>query len=352
MIRITATQDAFKINDVRFDFPIDIQKLKEVLGEARFTSTKFNQIYTWDDLGILGYSKKGKLIETLSLSMSLKEYKFMPKQIFTGEITFNSEDTIKYYTENKSKRIKLFKGDKIGAIVVNDICFWFDVEDHKIEAIEIKKHQLEEMVTPDPLPVDEEYKYLQPLWAEWIEELGKIVPSDNDYYNLDHGITADDIKKHAQLDEEVRVPDELINFYKIHNVAYDAVTSAFSFSPDGWGGYDLIPFQDIKQEWEDIQCLQFGADLDAESLSAYSEMVKADDYTNPRWIPFATGRNGDYLLYDTDPSPKGTYGQIVELQNESWTREVVAKSLQALIQHEIGLLKSGQISKYDFILSK
>jgi cell wall assembly regulator SMI1 len=66
-------------------------------------------------------------------------------------------------------------------------------------------------------------------------------------------------------------------------------------------------------------------------------------------VPFAEGRNGDYLLYDTDPSEQGDFGQIIELQNESWQRNVVAESLEALLKNEIALIKAGK-KDFTFIL--
>lgn len=64
---------------------------------------------------------------------------------------------------------------------------------------------------------------------------------------------------------------------------------------------------------------------------------------------FCGGRNGDYLLIDTDPSEKGTFGQIIELQNEGWTRSVVASSLEELITQEIEIIKSEGNNRFGFI---
>ncbi len=46
MIEISTTEDAFKINDNAFSFPIDIQSLQNVIGEARYTKIKYNHIYS------------------------------------------------------------------------------------------------------------------------------------------------------------------------------------------------------------------------------------------------------------------------------------------------------------------
>ena len=352
MIRIDVTDNSFKINNTNFQFPGEIENLKQILGDSRITETKYNVIYTWDEYGLSAYSKNGIVAESLLICLKVEEYKFSSKKIFNGEITFNNEKAIHHFNNNKDKRVKLFKGDEGGAIILNGISFYFNVEDGINTTIEIRNYEKQfEKEAPTPLSLDENYKYLLPLWEEWMAETDKIISEDNDYFNLTHGITEEDIKKYSPLDEDTSIPEELINFYKIKNVEYNAVTSAFSFSANGWE-YDLIPFKDIKEEWEGIQNLQFGDRIEENNLLEYSEKIKADGYANPKWIPFATGRNGDYLLYDTDPGDKGKYGQIIELQNESWERNVIAKSITELIQNEIDLLKKGQIKKYDFILGR
>jgi len=44
------------------------------------------------------------------------------------------------------------------------------------------------------------------------------------------------------------------------------------------------------------------------------------------------------------------YGQIIELQNEAWTRMVVAQSLEELIYRAISSIQQEQAEKYKFIL--
>ncbi|MDH2045390.1 SMI1/KNR4 family protein [Acinetobacter johnsonii] len=67
-------------------------------------------------------------------------------------------------------------------------------------------------------------------------------------------------------------------------------------------------------------------------------------------MPFAEGRNGDYLMIDLDPSEQGQYGQIIELQNESWERNVISSSLEDFIQINIDQLKKPDDIRYAFIL--
>ena len=188
---------------------------------------------------------------------------------------------------------------------------------------------------------------LENLCNEWIDQITRIVPRENEYYNLKPGITEVEIAEHRSLSADIHIPDDLLRFYQVMDVEYDSVASAFTFR-----SHDLIAFKDIAKEWQDINDL-FGLDNpDDLDLSGYSDKVKAEGYANPRWIPIATSRDGDYLLYDTDPSEKGRYGQIIALSNESWTRVVVAESLTQLIQHEIDEIRRGNIEQFEFILEE
>lgn len=96
--------------------------------------------------------------------------------------------------------------------------------------------------------------------------------------------------------------------------------------------YDLIAFSEIARHWDEIHGLE---GEDEVSSGEVSKEVKVANYANEKWIPFAESRDGDYLLFDADPSPSGKFGQILELQNDAWTRIVVSPSLSELVQREI-----------------
>lgn len=49
-------------------------------------------------------------------------------------------------------------------------------------------------------------------------------------------------------------------------------------------------------------------------------------------------------------SEQGQYGQIIELQNESWERNVISSSLEDFIQINIDQLKKPDDIRYEFIL--
>jgi len=348
MTKLELSKTGFQINNIKIEFPIDITVLKQALGDFRYTKKQYNHIYTWDDQGIMAFSKEGEKVESLAVEFEVREYDYCAKSIFTGEFIFDGQELFQYYENNKNKLVKLFKGDRSGAFILNGISVWFDKEDGKITSLSISaSEEKEKKITA---PIDPEFKLFEPLWQEWISEINKIVSTNNDYYNLTEGISEEDIQEHIELENDITIPPALVNFYKVKNVDYDPVTAVFQFGVNNWS-YDLIPFEDIAEEWNSIQDLQFDED-DLPEQEIDFEKIQTNNYANPKWIPFATGRNGDYLLYDTDPASKGKFGQIIELQNESWDRNIVADSLEELIQNEIHNLKSGKIEHFDFIVGK
>lgn len=348
MLKISLSKTTFKINGIDIQFPIDINDLKNLLGDYRHLKNEYNHTYIWDNHGISARSKEGIKIENFILKLEFGNDDYSTKNPFSGEFIFDDHDLFEFYKFNKNQLVKLFKGDDSGAFILNGISVWFYKEDDKIKAIDISSYQ--EKIKKPRLPIDPEFKQFEFLWQEWINEINKIVSTDNRYYNLTDGIAAEDLKEHSVLEDEIKIPSALQNFYKVQNVEYDAVTSAFQFLINNWS-YDLIPFEDIKEEWNSIQDLQFDED-DLPEQEIDFEKIKTTNYANPKWIPFATGRNGDYLVYDTDPAEKGKFGQIIELQNESWERNIVADSLEELIQNEINNLKSGKTEHFDFIIGK
>jgi cell wall assembly regulator SMI1 len=357
MITIELTQNNFKINDIELQFPIEVNALNAILGKSRLTVKEKNNIFTWDEIGITGYTKNLETINSLFVGYKKEDYDFSPKNTFEGQILFDNQEIISFRNKHPNQVIKLFKDDDSGALLLNGIRCWFEMEKSLVEGIEIMPFDGKFYENPikkertTPIIIEDEFSYLIDLWEEWKNAVTCIVPVGNKFYNLKYGITDEESKMYKTLENDIEIPDELIAFYKIYNVDSNFVTSAFTISPSDWD-FDLLPFNQIKAEWDNIQNLQFEDEIADTNLEKFDTKIKSNDYANPRWIPFADGRNGDYLLYDTDPSELGTYGQIVELQNESWERNVVATSLKELIENEINNLKKGKTEKYDFILEK
>lgn len=212
-----------------------------------------------------------------------------------------------------------------------------------------------------PINVDSKYDYLIPLWEEWKDEILKKVPLDNEYINIKYGIQQETIQQYKNLNYEkfkATIPDELLAFYQIYDVELNVITSAFAFDVNGMD-YCLLPFENIADEWEDIIGFNFDYDkediLQDDGLPKWSDKLNIEGYSNPAWIPFAENKQGDYLMYDANPSKTGQYGQIIELQNESWERNIVANSLAELLESDIDKLKNNSEGKREslkFILDK
>ncbi|NRR92449.1 hypothetical protein HSX10_12800 [Winogradskyella undariae] len=143
MTTIHLSSTGLKINLVSIEFPVSIETLKDGL-DANYRSVKLkeNTIFTWDDLGILGYSGDGEHIDSLTLELELDAFDFCPKTKFSGTFYFNDEEIINYYKTHKAEHIALFEGDDCGALVLNNMSAWFDVNDNRISAIEISTYEI------------------------------------------------------------------------------------------------------------------------------------------------------------------------------------------------------------------
>jgi len=138
MTTIHLSSTDFQINSVSIKFPISINILKKCFGDDfRTFKAKNNTIFTWDNLGVLGYSSNGEFIDSLTLELEPDAFEFSPKTKFSGTFYFNDEEIINYYKTHKAERVELFEGDDCGALVQNNISAWFDVNENIISAIEI-----------------------------------------------------------------------------------------------------------------------------------------------------------------------------------------------------------------------
>ena len=85
-MKIDITNNALTICGKLINFPLHIDEIKKILGEARFTKTAFNHIYTWDDEGICGYSKNGQEVESFELFIKREDYDFSPVNTFNTDL--------------------------------------------------------------------------------------------------------------------------------------------------------------------------------------------------------------------------------------------------------------------------
>lgn len=349
MLTISLNENGLHLNQQIFNFPIPLEKLLALLGTSpRILKYKANTVYVWDESGIAAYAPQDHLIETIEVSFQHEDFDSSPQQAFKGQFIYKQQDAISVFFDQPELRQMAYEGDSRSALITDQICASFhgDFKQKQIEGISFSAYQ-----TPtehEKLLLDSRFAHLEQLWTDWMTAIEQIVPQENEYYNLKHGIEQQDILN-LQQQQEMQIPEILINFYKAHNVEWDAVTSVFSFSVDGMG-YDLLPFEDIYQHWQNNVELNTGEHLDASNYPNYDARTKINDYTNVSWIPFAESRDGDYLMLDLDPAEGGTYGQIIELQNESWERNIIANSLEHLVEMTIKQLNNPDDDRYEFIL--
>ncbi|MEH6704750.1 MAG: hypothetical protein V7691_08130 [Galbibacter orientalis] len=142
MITLHLSSKGFQINSRMVEFPVSLDVLKDHLTKNyRTLKKKNNTIFTWDDLGILAYSKSGELIESIIIELQLETYDFSPKKAFSGIFHYNNQEIISYYKSHKNQHIKLFKNDDSGALVSNGISAWFDMNEDTVSAIEISAYK-------------------------------------------------------------------------------------------------------------------------------------------------------------------------------------------------------------------
>lgn len=160
-IEITTTR--FAINGVEMHFPLDIQQLKTLLGEARHVIKQHNQIYTWDTLGMLAYSKNGREVEGLTFDVRVRDFDFSPASPFTGPFTINGLDYQTYFQQNRKSAKKTSKWDEGGTLTVGNINVWVDVEDGVMTDVELSQYE-----PPEPKIYSDKYKH-QSISGEKIE---------------------------------------------------------------------------------------------------------------------------------------------------------------------------------------
>ena len=142
MMNLRLSSTGFEINNTSITFPISLTLLESVLGEnPRFFKGKKGGVYIWDELGILGYCKEVNVIYAISAIFEQEDYQFSPSQAFSGTFDFEGEAIVTYYHNHPEKRVKLFEGDSTGALVVNAVSAWFDVEEDRIKAIEVSHYK-------------------------------------------------------------------------------------------------------------------------------------------------------------------------------------------------------------------
>ncbi|RPE13073.1 hypothetical protein EGT74_05935 [Chitinophaga lutea] len=141
------------INGEAMQFPLHIEKLQHLLGNARHNEKKHNHIYTWDDLGILAYSKNGQAVEALTLDIKPGNYDFSPASPFNAQLLIEQTQYKDYYQQHIREAKKISKYDEGGTLIVHDFEVWFDIEGGDLTQVNISHY------TPPPPKDTEKYRH-------------------------------------------------------------------------------------------------------------------------------------------------------------------------------------------------
>ena len=159
-MQISIVNDRLIINEKEIIFPSNIHELEGLLGAARKTKKQYNVIYTWDEHGILGYSKNGQAVEGVTMEMVNDRFDFSPKHLFSSSFMINGVD---YHIVKKKPLRKASKYREGGSITFGNLDVYFDIDDDKVINICITEY-----IPPAPKVYSDKYKY-QPIAGEKIQ---------------------------------------------------------------------------------------------------------------------------------------------------------------------------------------
>lgn len=159
---------------------------------------------------------------------------------------------------------------------------------------------------------------MKKIW-ELIElKLKEIAP---DILNdLNSGVSDEEI---ADLEKtiNVKLPDDVIAFYKVHN-GQKGDSGGF-FRCEEW-----LSFERIKGEWGIWKGLLDSGTFQEEDEAFYSDPdygIK-EDWWNASWIPITYDGAGNHYCIDLDPAEGGISGQIIRMWHDSDERTLEANS--------------------------
>jgi hypothetical protein len=153
-MNIEITHNQFTIAGTSINFPLTVNELKKILGEARVVKKKYNHVYTWDGPGICGYSDNGNDVQSLALIIKPMKYDFSPENTFTGEIRIEEFSHADYYQQQLAHMEKSSKYSDGGTFVVGDTSIYYDVEENEITSVSLAKY-----VKPPAKVYSDKYRY-------------------------------------------------------------------------------------------------------------------------------------------------------------------------------------------------
>lgn len=320
-------QNALIINGKQFPLSFSVDNFIAAFGDQyqleKPSSCSYVDSYRWHDPSIF-FNKDSDSILMTSKDIS---------------IVYQGQALPEYYAEHDQARVFLSKSaTTLDYLQVADhsyvhliynadsVAYYFSLGQ---QATYPKYENLNE------LSLKKQPEYIQ-LWQEWIAAVSKNTDISIVNNILQSGITQRELDTAAHL----HLPEALVALYAVYDV--DQSSEEWIFTLDEGDCFELLSFDAIAEEWEQIQDLISDTEdmMDGEYFGDYDQEIDVSHYAKPEWIPIATDKQGDYLLIDLAPSQYGKKGQIIVLNNESWDRYVVAPSLDALIHQKIRQLNT------------
>jgi hypothetical protein len=137
---IGITNNQFTIAGTQVNFPLPADELRKILGEARITKSQYNDVYTWDELGICGYSNNGKEVQSLCLVIKKEEFDFSPNNVFTSDFFIDECSYADYYQQHFAGIKKISKLVEGGTFIVGDFSIYYDIDENEIITISLEKY--------------------------------------------------------------------------------------------------------------------------------------------------------------------------------------------------------------------
>ena len=140
-----------------------------------------------------------------------------------------------------------------------------------------------------------------------------------------------------------RLPEDFIEFYKIHNGQKTEAEGLIDAE-------ELLSATRIIEEWTVWNHLLNKGDFTKNDGSYYTSTPDKgikNYWWNPKWIPVSYDGSGNHYCMDLDPEKDGNYGQIIRMWHDDPARELIASSFSQWMKEFAEDLEKGA-----FIYSK
>ncbi|MCP4180705.1 MAG: hypothetical protein GY756_23340 [bacterium] len=141
-IKIDINEEGLTINEIQVKLPIDLKHIISIIGKySDVKETEENNIYVWNNIGIVIYMNKSDSFESLFLTLGDEKWgSWLPKNNFSGTYIING---------TPYQKIK-FKEEVIGNFSVSN---FYNSEDKTIKGSDIS-----EFTAPEPINDPDRYK--------------------------------------------------------------------------------------------------------------------------------------------------------------------------------------------------